>query len=294
MRVGAATEVIPVPGGPRDQVSALPRRPAAGSVGVRVGMRASAFVGCSHQNIGTRVRIARYRASPAVTTKRLGSANTAAAPSGSAKRAASVAVASACGSVSLNLRALGFDVGDLDLVCCSSVAGAGRSAGSTGNEGLRRGQQDLRWIAEDLLASGLADVAVPQTDPAPQPRGVALQPGVQVVQQCPEGTHVDDRETGPLVPLHRVEQREAGSLRLAPGRGRQQDRVIAVNQRTHRLRLQRPQRTPPECVHDVVHENRARTVEAGGHGRPSSMSSAERAAAFRSTSVSSDCARVRA
>ena len=137
-----------------------------------------------------------------------------------------------------------------------------------GFQRLRRGQQHVRRIAQQPLPRRRAHVAVPDRGPAAQPAGVGLQPGQQVVQQRLQRADVDDRQAGPAPRVHGGQQREHRGLGLAARRGREQQRVGAVQDRPGRLLLQRAQRRPAQRVDDVMHHDRVQPVQPGAHRRP--------------------------
>ena len=136
-----------------------------------------------------------------------------------------------------------------------------------GLQRLRRGQQHVRRVAQQPLPRRRAHVAVPDRGPAAQPAGVGLQPGQQVVQQRLQRADVDDRQAGPALRVHGGQQREHRGLGLAARRGRQQQRVGAVEDRSGRLLLQRPQRRPAQRVNDVMDHHRVQAVQRGTHRR---------------------------
>ena len=136
-----------------------------------------------------------------------------------------------------------------------------------GFQRLGRGQQHVRGIAQDPLPRRGTHVTVPDRDPAAQPAGVGLQPGQQVVQQRLQRADVNDRQARPPLRLHGRQQREHRRLGLAARRGREQQRVGAVEHRPDGLLLQRAQRRPAQGVDDVVHHDRVQPVQPGTQRR---------------------------
>jgi hypothetical protein len=60
------------------------------------------------------------------------------------------------------------------------------------------------------------------------------EPRLEVIQERAQRAQVKDRETAPVLVEHARKDRERGSLGLAPRRGRQQQRVLAVEDRADR------------------------------------------------------------
>src|SRR5258708_1631045 len=96
---------------------------------------------------------------------------------------------------------------------------------------LRRDQKDLRGIAERTPAGSVADVAVPETGPEADERGVALNPWLDVVEQGLERADVEHREAAPPLGRHTREQGKHRRLRLAPGSWGEEKHVLASHYR---------------------------------------------------------------
>ena len=155
---------------------------------------------------------------------------------------------------------------------------------------LGRGQQHVGRLGEKPVAFGLAGVPVPEADGAADEAAVAFESGVEVVEQRPKRAHVEDGQASPVLGEHPREQGEDRCLGLSAGGRCHRDGVITAEDRDDGLGLERPQRSPPEAVDDVVRDRGVELVEGFvGHGSTSrSMSSTlEAARALRSMSVSS-------
>ena len=161
---------------------------------------------------------------------------------------------------------------------------------------LRRGQQQVGRLARDPPPPGGADVAVPAVDAPAHEVGAGVQPRLGVVEQRLDRTDPEHAQTAPSALQHARQQRQQGRLRLAPGGGRQQQGVVAVQHGAEGRLLQRAERLPPQRVDDVVLQGRVQAVERGrsAHGSSSTSSGVRGTRALRSTSVSSRSVSVRA
>lgn len=107
-------------------------------------------------------------------------------------------------------------------------------------QGFRSGEQDVGAFPENGPAPSHGHVAVPERGTAAEPAGVGLQPGQEVVEQGLQRAHVEHGGARPVLLRHPGQQRKRRRLGLAAGGGREEQSVLAVQERSHGGVLQRP------------------------------------------------------
>ncbi len=128
---------------------------------------------------------------------------------------------------------------------------------------LRRGHQEVRRLAQELLARARPDIAVPDEAVATDHLRVEPEALRLVVQERLDRRDVDgaDRVTRPGLLEQVREHGEHRRLGLAAGGGRQDDGVLPVEDGVARLLLDGTQRAPPEPRHDGLLEPRREARE---------------------------------
>ena len=155
-------------------------------------------------------------------------------------------------------------------------------------------EQDVRRLCNQALPQWLSDVPVPQADRATDQAGQVREPRLEVVQQRAQRAQVKHGKTAPVLVEHAGKDREHRRLGLAPGCGRKQQRVLALEDRADRRLLHGSKRVPSECVDEVVLQRRVEAIRRGCHSSSSTSSGSDPERAARSTSVSSPSETVRA
>ena len=116
--------------------------------------------------------------------------------------------------------------------------------------------------------------------------GEKLQSLVKIVEQCAQGTDIQQGNPLPILTQHAGKQGKYRRLCLAAGRWREQQTMRAGHHGLNRGFLKRPQRPPAQRIHHMMLQGGVQLFE-GTHRRNSISSTVLAATAARSTSVSS-------
>ena len=123
-------------------------------------------------------------------------------------------------------------------------------------EGLRGGKETVGRVVHHSAFLALSRVAVPAGGSSPDQLKVPLEPLFLIVQQRPDRTHVEDRETRPRLSKHLREDRKESRFSLAPGSRRKNNEVGTVQTAFNRQILHRSQFSPAEGIDHVVLQSR--------------------------------------